>query len=118
MKSGRKSGLYRAERDGEAFEGSVKELAQKTGHGESTIRSKARSSRGTRTADGWRYTVINKGTEYIAEKEGEDPIEGSLQEIADLTGKEYETMRLCARTGKATKDGWSVKQILRKGRQT
>ena len=98
---------YIAQRGEERFIGEINEVAAKIGKSPHYVHKLA--YKGFTTKSGWKIEKYGKQIcEYIAERDGDDPIEGSAEEIACLLGLSIGYVFILIKTGKSTQNGWRV----------
>lgn len=100
---------YEAVRGDERVQGSIEDVAAAIGKKPKYIYKMLDRNHGTRS--GWRVRRLYRTHwVYVAENPNEDPVSGSMQEVADILGYTRRYILTLANTGRVSKDGWCVKK--------
>ena len=100
---------YIAERGNEKVIGTINDMAHLLGKRADYIHHLIEYQ--FRTREGWTVKKYRRGVYiYIAEHPEEDPIIGTSEEVACLLSFTEEYIRKMARTGKKSKNGWTIRR--------
>lgn len=100
---------YEAIRGDERVQGGIEEVAAAIGKKPKYIYKMLDRNHGTRT--GWKVRRLYRTQwVYVAENPNEDPVSGSMQEVADILGYTRRYILILANTGRVSKGGWRVKK--------
>jgi len=107
------AGTYEAVRDDERVQGSIEDIAEAIGKKPKYIYKMLDRNHGTRS--GWKVRRLYRTRwVYVAENPNEDPVSGSLEEVAFILGYTCRYIQIMAETGRVSKSGWSVeKRVVR-----
>lgn len=102
---------YEAIRGDERIQGGIEDVAEAIGKKPKYIYKMLDRNHGTRT--GWRVRRLYRiQWVYVAENPNDDPVSGSMQEVADILGYTRRYILTLANTGRVSKDGWCVKKYI------
>ncbi len=101
--------VYEAVRGDERVQGSIEEVAEVIGKKPKYIYKMLDRNHGTRS--GWRVRRLYRTRwVYEATNPNDDPVSGSMQEVADVLGFTRRYILTLANTGRVSKGGWRVKK--------
>lgn len=101
--------IYEAVRGDERIRGGIDEIAAAVGQCPKYVYKMIAGIRGARNE--WKVRrLCRQEWEYIAVNPKDDPIIGTLEEVATILCYSQRYVRLLAETGRTTSDGWSVER--------
>lgn len=101
--------VYEAIRGDKRVQGGIEDIAAAIGKSPKGVYKMLERNHGTRT--GWRVRRLYRiQWVYVAERLNDDPVSGSMQEVADILGYTRRYILTLANTGRVSKDGWCVKK--------
>ena len=101
--------VYEAVRGDERIRGSIDDIAEAVGQKPKYIFKMMDGSRGARS--GWKIRRLYRlQYEYYATNPQDEPVIGTLEEVASLLGYTQRYIRILTETGRRSKDGWSVRR--------
>jgi hypothetical protein len=100
---------YEAIRGDDRIQGSIEDIAAVIGKKPEYIHKMLCKNHGTRS--GWKVRRLYRTQwVYVAENPNDDPVSGSMQEVADILGYTRRYILTLANTGRVSKGGWRVKK--------
>lgn len=116
--------IYKAENDGVYIAGTAEVIGPKIGYSANYVRRLARTGR--KTKDGWRAVVViptdntgigRKKDVYVAERDGDDPMTGTGEELSELLEMTPEHISYLCRTERTSRDGWRIRKATKEERE-
>lgn len=105
--------VYEAIRGDKRVQGGIEEVAEAIGKKPKYVYKMLAGIRGARSE--WKVRRLYRiGWVYTAENPNDDPVSGSLEEVASILGYTCRYIRILAGTGRVSESGWSVeKRVVR-----